>query len=117
MGGGREDDMEPFGDLTEKPKELIIDKNRYSAFYKTNLNHLLQSMKIEDLIICGVMTNCCCETTARGGFMRGFEILFTIDGTATYHEDFHRATLMNLAHGFASPVLTSEILSELNRKT
>jgi nicotinamidase-related amidase len=44
--------------------EPIIDKNRYSAFMGTPLEEILKYRKIEDLIITGVMTNCCCETTA-----------------------------------------------------
>jgi isochorismate hydrolase len=48
-------------------------------------------------------------------FQRGFEVYFLVDGTATYSEQFHRATLLNLSHGFAVPVLTSEILKDLER--
>ncbi|MES0360330.1 MAG: isochorismatase family protein, partial [Anaerolineales bacterium] len=58
----------------------------------------------------GVMTHLCCETTARSAFVRGFEVFFVIDGTATYNEDYHMATLLNLAHGFTTPVLTKEVL-------
>jgi isochorismate hydrolase len=43
--------------------------------------------------------------------MRGFEVFFTIDGTATYNEDHHWATLFNLSHGFASPVLIGEVMA------
>jgi isochorismate hydrolase len=59
------------------------------------------------------MTHLCCETTARSAFVRGFEVFFTIDGTATYNQGFHLGTLVNLSHGFATPVLASEILSTL----
>lgn len=55
------------------------------------------------------MTHLCCETTARSAFIRGFDVFFTIDGTATYNEDFHFGTLYNLAHGFAVPLLIDEI--------
>jgi len=87
----------------------IIDKHQYDAFYETNLNELLHINKIEQVIITGVMTHLCCETTARSAFMRGYEVFFVIDGTATYNEAFHRATILNLAHGFAIPILTSEL--------
>jgi len=62
------------------------------------------------------MTHLCCESSARSAFMRGFEVLFTIDGTATYREDFHRAAILNLAHGFAHPVLTGEIIKGLENR-
>ena len=89
---------------------IIITKHHYDAFYKTELEELLKEKKIEKLIITGVMTHLCCETTARSAFMRGFEVYFTIDGTATYNEDFHKASLLNLAHGFAYPVFVEEII-------
>jgi len=66
------------------------------------------------VVICGVMTHLCCETTARSAFMRGFEVFFTVDGTATYTEAFHRASLLNLSHGFAVPVLVENILEKLD---
>jgi bifunctional isochorismate lyase / aryl carrier protein len=56
------------------------------------------------------MTHLCCETTARSAFMRGFEVFFTMDGTATYNEQLHRASLLTLSHGFALPVLMDELL-------
>jgi len=92
---------------------IIIKKSRYDAFYNTALESMLRDQDIRQVVICGVMTHLCCETTARSAFMRGFEVVFTIDGTATYNEAFHRAALLNLAHGFAKPLLVKEILAAL----
>ncbi len=89
---------------------VIIEKTQYDAFYRTGLDLILRENGITQLVICGVMTHLCCETTARSGFVNGYEIFFMIDGTATYNEKFHRATLLNLSHGFARPMLISEIL-------
>ena len=91
----------------------IIRKSQYDAFYKTNLEDLLIRESISLIVICGVMTHLCCETTARSAFVRGFEVLFTVDGTATQNKDFHMAALLNLSHGFATPVLVDEILTSL----
>lgn len=90
--------------------ELII-KSQYDAFYKTNLNKILKKNNIEQVIITGVMTHLCCETTARSAFIKGYNVFFPIDGTATYNEEFHTATLTNLAHGFANITLI-EILNQ-----
>ncbi len=90
---------------------VVIEKSQYDAFHKTHLEEMLRQKGVTQVVICGVMTNLCCETTARSAFMRGFEVYFAIDGTATHTEAFHRATLLNLAHGFAIPVLTDEILA------
>ena len=63
------------------------------------------------LVIGGVMTHLCCETTARSGFVKGYQIFFPVDTTATYNPNFHTATLRNLSHGF-SVITTSEKLIE-----
>lgn len=94
---------------------VVIVKSQYDAFYETPLEKILRERGISRIIICGVLTHLCCETTARSAFMRGFEVFFTIDGTATYTEAFHRASLLNLAHGFAAPVLMAEILAAMDR--
>jgi isochorismate hydrolase len=92
---------------------MVIVKSQYDAFYETPLEELLKQKGVSQVVICGVMTHLCCETTARSAFVRGFEVFFTVNGTATYTEAFHRATLLNLAHGFAIPVLVEEVLSTL----
>jgi isochorismate hydrolase len=89
---------------------IIISKCSYDAFYKTELEVILKQHHIKKLIITGVLTHLCCETTARTAFMKGYEVYFTINGTASYNENFHRASLLNLAHGFVYPVLVEEIV-------
>jgi len=97
----------PLLDTSGSP---VIDKSQYDAFHGTNL---AESLPVLQLVICGLMTHLCCETTARSAFMHGFEVFFCLDGTATYREDFHRASLLNLSHGFATLVLVNEILGRL----
>ncbi len=90
---------------------VINDKTRYSAFYKTRLEAILKELKVEDLVICGVMTNYCCETTARDAFNRDFRVFFVEDATSTDDAFLHNATLCNLASGFATIVNTREVIS------
>jgi bifunctional isochorismate lyase/aryl carrier protein len=92
---------------------FILRKNQYDAFYGTSLEDILRKKKVSQVVISGVMTHLCCETTARSAFVRGFEVFFLVDGTATYNLDHHLATLLNLAQGFATPVLTSELQAAL----
>lgn len=93
---------------------VVLEKSQYDAFHQTPLEGMLRQKGVTQVVICGVMAHLCCETTARSAFMRGFEVYFVIDGTATHAEAFHRATLLNLAHGFAIPVLVEEVLAILN---
>jgi isochorismate hydrolase len=92
---------------------IFITKPQYDAFFQTKLEDILRERGIEQVVICGVMTHLCCETTARSAFTRGFEVFFPIDGTATYNEQLHRASLLTLSHGFAIPVLIAELLRQL----
>lgn len=122
-----DDLIPPESQLSEISSEIdfsncpVINKNQYDAFIETNLEPILIERKISQIVICGVMTNLCCETTARSAFMRGFEVLFLADGTATKNEYYHIASLLNLAYGFAHIVMTEDILrmanvSELKKK-
>jgi len=92
-------------------KGTLLQKSQYDAFFHTPLEALLRATDISQLVLCGVMTHLCCETTARTAFMLGFEVFFPVDGTATYSLEHHKASLVNLAHGFASLVLMRDILA------
>ena len=108
-------DWQFLPEVTVESKEVVLPKKRYSAFYETDLEKILRSKGIQDLIISGVMTNLCCETTARGAFMRDYRVFFLIDGTATGRDDYHLATLKNLGFGFAYLMTCDELIQALNR--
>ncbi len=91
----------------------VLRKSQYDAFHGTNLEGILDKKGVAQVVISGVMTHLCCESTARSAFIRGFDVFFLVDGTATYSEDHHYATLLNLSHGFARPSLTTEILQRV----
>jgi isochorismate hydrolase len=103
-----------YGNTVKIKDSIQISKTQYDAFYLTELEDTLHKLGVTQLIVCGVMTHLCCETTARSAFMRGFEVFFTVDGTATYNEELHRASLMTLSHGFAVPVLIEELLQTMD---
>ena len=95
------DDAKIHKALAPRPEEKVIYKHRYNAFYNT------------DLVICGIMTNLCCETTARDAYMRDYRVFFLLDATGTVDEELHLATLKNIAFGFAYVTKTEEILRKL----
>ena len=101
--------------LPVAPGDEILRKTRYSAFYGTNLEKILRKMNVDTVVITGVMTHLCCETTARDAFIRDFKVFFVIDGTATQTEDLHVSSLKTLTAGFAIPVTTKEVLAWLKK--
>ena len=65
----------------ESAKEII--KTRYSAFIGTNLDQELKKEGIERVVICGFMTNFCCESTARNALDLDYYVDFVLDATGT----------------------------------
>ncbi len=92
--------------LTE---ERVVRKTRYSAFVGTDLERILNASKITRLVIAGVMTHLCCESTARDAFMRDHEVFFIADATASKDEELHLGSLRALADGFAILATTEEV--------
>ena len=97
-------------ELEPLPDEPVLRKSRYSAFVGTDLEKRLRRLGVKRLLITGVMTHLCCESTARDAFMKDFEVFFTIDGTASEDDDLHVASLMTLTDGFVMPITTEEVL-------
>jgi ureidoacrylate peracid hydrolase len=99
--------------LAPLPAEKVILKHRYSAFYNTDLETILRCMKVEDLVITGIMTNMCCESTARDAYFRDYRVFFPADGSGSINEDMHLASLLNLAFGFAHVTTADRIIEDL----
>lgn len=94
---------------------LIIDKQHYDAFSDTGLEEYLVRMDVSSLVITGVMTNLCCETTLRAAFIKGFETAIPVDATAAYNRHYHRSTFLNLSLGFAPLATTEEVIDKLKK--
>jgi nicotinamidase-related amidase len=95
---------------TKRSREYILTKSRYSAFIGTRLEAILKRHKVKEVVITGVMTSICCETTARDAFMRDYMVRFVADATGSPEERMHMATLYNLAYAFADICTTKELL-------
>jgi nicotinamidase-related amidase len=98
------------------PEEKVIFKHRYSAFYNTDLETVLRCLKIEDLAICGIMSNLCCESTARDAYFLDYRVFFPADGNGSINEEMHLASLLNLAFGFAYVTECEEIITCLKKE-
>jgi len=101
----------------ENLNTFILNKTQYDSFYNTELEDFLKKKGITQLVITGLLTHLCCESTARGAFIRGFETFFCVDATVTYKEIYHTSTLLNLAHGVSSMVLAEEICGKLHHES
>jgi len=80
--------VELYPKLDVQGSDHIVHKRRFSAFYSTDLELLLRNLGVDTVIIGGVATNVCCESTARDAFFRDFKVIFLSDGNGTFdHPD------------------------------
>jgi nicotinamidase-related amidase len=73
--------------------EVVIDKPGKGAFYATELGDILQKYGIENLLVCGVTTEVCVNTTVREANDRGYRCVVLSDGCASYFPEFHEMGL------------------------
>ncbi len=103
---------------TVEPEEhdCIVTKHRYSAFVGTDLDLILRSKGIENILVTGVVTNVCVETTARDGFNRDYNVVLVEDCCGAYDNAEHAATLNNINKYFGTVVTSETLMESLNRK-
>jgi len=71
-------------ELVPRAGEPVLTKTSHNAFTTTNLQQLLTSRGVREIVVCGIRTEQCCETTARVGSDLGFGVTFVTDATATF---------------------------------
>ncbi|MCK5146573.1 isochorismatase family protein [bacterium] len=109
-------DTHPGSNLIDElqlPGVEVMKKSQYDAFYETGLARHLYANHVRQIVVTGVMTHLCCETTSRSAFVQGFNVFLPVDGTATYNELFHRSSMINLSHGFATLVTINQLIDKL----
>lgn len=101
--------------IIDEEKDIKVIKNKYSSFVagSSNLNQILKEKGINTLIITGVGTNVCCESTARDAMMLNYKVIFISDANATIGKVFHEVSLMNIKMFFGDVASTNDILKEL----
>lgn len=92
----------PNGDFIDcmkpLPGELIVEKQRFDAFYQTNLDLILTGLKAEHLIMVGGFTDSCFLTSIYSAFTRGYTISVIKDGTTAGSEGSHKASMLTIAN-------------------
>ena len=99
--------------LVIEPGDVLLEKPRYGAFHGTDLELLLRARGIDTVIISGIATNVCCDTTAREATVRDFRVLFLSDGTTARDRELHEATLKILARRFAQVLTVDEAIQKI----
>ncbi len=101
-------------DLTPLADELVIDKNASSAFNGTGIDQLLRNLGLDTLVVVGMATDMCVETTARDAADRGYNVIVVDDATATFFEAHHEAALSAMARVYTKVWTSDEVLRGLH---
>ncbi len=102
-------DAEIIEELAPQENEAIVKKNRPSAFYSTALESYLRAMKVKNIVICGVTTNICVETTARDASQRDYRTFVVSDAVGEVEQDRHDVALKSLGYLFARVMTVNEV--------
>ena len=103
--------------------DIILDKPRYGAFHGTDLELIIRSKGVDTIIVSGIATNICCETTAREAAQRDFRVIFLSDGTGTKEmngvsaDELQRSTCASLGMVFAQIATIEEVMAKTQTQT
>lgn len=97
-----------------QPGDIVIEGKRgLDAFGSTNLDFILRSRGLENLVVCGFLTNCCVESTMRTGYERGYKVVTLKDCTAATGVEEHEAAHRFTYPMFSRPLDHGDFLAEL----
>lgn len=102
-------DAEIVPSLAPETNEVVIDKSRPSSFYGTQLEPVLTSQGIRSLVIGGVTTNICVETTARDAGQRDYRVHVVTDAVAEYDATRNDVALGTIGFAFGWLTTTDEV--------
>lgn len=97
-GGWGQQIIEP---LKPRSEDIVIKKQRFSAFIGTDLALVLQSLGVTHLVCAGVASNGCVDCTVRDGYQYGFSVTVAADAVGAYDLTLHSATIMNWSRRYA----------------
>ena len=99
-----------YDGIAPLPTERVVIKHRYSAFINTDLNTVLKARGVQSVLVCGVATNVCVETTARDGYMYDYYVTMIDDCSAAYDAKLHMSTLENIRRHFGLVASSNQII-------
>jgi ureidoacrylate peracid hydrolase len=117
-------DVQVIDALEPAPADIIVDKLFYSGFHNTDLDTILRARDIDTLVVCGTVTNVCCETTIRDGVHREYKMIALSDASAAMDypdlgfgaisaDEIQRLSLTTIAYEFGEVTTTADIVERL----
>ncbi|MBS7631886.1 cysteine hydrolase [Candidatus Bathyarchaeota archaeon] len=99
---------EIVGEIKPERGDYHIKKRRYSGFYETGLDSLLRDLKVDTLIITGIVTNICVQHTAADAFFRGYKIIIPSDCVEALSDAEQEFALRYMEKIYGAEITTSQ---------
>jgi len=99
--------------LPEEQADRVIIKKTHDGFYNTKLNFFLKKDKIKNIIVAGISTSVCVDSTARSAICRGYNVIILSDHVASRNNNFHRITLNNFKKNFGKVDILRNLLKKI----
>jgi len=109
--GGQEHEI--LDEVKPRRGELVLNKTTTSGFNSAPLDHALRAFGVRSVVITGISTNSCVETTARDAADLGYETLVVEDACGAARQEYHDATLVSIRRQFGRVATTDEVIAEL----
>lgn len=109
-------DAEIIEQLKPEADDYIVRKHRFSAFFNTQLENMLQELSVETLVVTGIATNVCVESTIRDAFYRDYNVFVPREATASFTIEQEQGSFGNFAFAFARVTSVEELLSDLKKQ-
>ena len=116
--------VEVIDSLAPKPGDIVVDKLFYSGFHNTDLDTVLRSRDVDTIVVCGTVSNVCCDTTVRDAVHREYKVIALDDACAAMPypdmgwgalsaSDVHRVTMTTIAHEFGEVTTVADIVARI----
>jgi nicotinamidase-related amidase len=110
--------------LKPSPGDIVVDKLFFSGFHNTDLDTILRAQDIDTIVVCGTVTNVCCESTVRDAAHREYKVIVVADACAAQPypdmgwgaltaEEVQRVTLTVMAHEFGEVTHAQDLIDRL----
>jgi ureidoacrylate peracid hydrolase len=107
-------DGEIIDELKPEADDYVVKKHRFSAFYNTQLEEVLRGLGVQTLVVTGIATNVCVESTIRDAFYRDYNVFVPREATASYTVEQEQGAFGNFEFAFARVVSLEDVINKLS---
>ena len=107
---------EIWPELHVQTSDIVVVKKRYSAFFRTSLDVVLQDLKVEEIVLAGINTHACIRMAAIDAYQRDWPVVLAADGVDSYDREHHLVPMKYMRDKIARVLTNDQIRAELEAR-